>query len=231
MSQPATRKNIQDLRKYASGETAVALETLVNDYKAAVFDKHLSVLDILELHSDISITFPSFLGMLPAMRIRQYSISSSPLWNPQHVTITVSVVDKPSSSGLPNRFLGVASNYLANIKPGEIIYVGVRPSPAAFHLPPDSSKPIVMFAAGSGIAPMRAFMQERASQAASGQNVGKMVLFYGCRTPDEDYLYSNDDLKAWQELGILEVKPAFSRDVQRSSGNKYVQEYVHIFLL
>lgn len=224
ISQPATRKHIQDLKKYASGETVSALEALLDNYKMGVFDKQLSILDILELYPDISIPFASFLGMLPTMRIRQYSISSSPLWNPQHVTITVSVVDKPASSGLPNRFLGVASNYLAAIKPGEKIYVGIRPSPAIFHLPSESSKPIVMFAAGSGIAPMRSFMQERAIQAASGQNVGEMVLFYGCRAPGHDFLYSNDDLKEWQEQGILQIKPAFSRDVERSDGNKYVQE-------
>ncbi|GJJ06277.1 hypothetical protein Clacol_000468 [Clathrus columnatus] len=226
VSQTATRKNMQGLKRYASEKTLSALVALEEDYKNAVFEKRLSVLDILELYPDISIPFASFLGMLPAMRIRQYSISSSSLWNPQCVSITVSVVDKPASSGLSNRFLGVASNYLANIKPGELIYVGVRSSPQAFHLPAESSKPIVMFAAGSGIAPMRAFMQERAIQVASGQSVGKMILFYGCRAPDQDYLYSTDDLKTWEDLGILEIKPAFSRAVEHSEGNKYVQDRV-----
>jgi cytochrome P450/NADPH-cytochrome P450 reductase len=98
--------------------------------------------------------------------------------------------------------------------------VGVRSSAAAFHLPADPSVPVVMFAAGSGIAPMRGFIQERAIQVASGRQVGKTILFYGCRSPEEDYLYANDDLKEWTDSGVVEVRPAFSRAGDKS----YVQE-------
>lgn len=81
-----------------------------------------------------------------------------------------------------------------------------------------------MFAAGSGIAPMRGFMQERSIQLASGRNVGKMMLFYGCHSPDEDYLYTNDDFKEWSKLGFMDIRPAFSRATEKSGGSKYVQE-------
>lgn len=81
-----------------------------------------------------------------------------------------------------------------------------------------------MFAAGSGIAPMRGFMQERSIQVASGRKVGKTTLFYGCRSPDTDYLYENDDFKEWLKLGFMEIRPAFSRATDKSGGSKYVQE-------
>jgi len=53
-----------------------------------------------------------------------------------------------------------------------------------------------------------------------------MTLFLGCRSPDDDFLYSKTDFEGWNKLGILEVLPAFSRDTEKSEGCKYVQEYV-----
>ena len=225
IGQIATRKNIQELVQSAPEDVKFKLEDFLDNFKESIIDKYLSVLDILEIFPQIDIPLASFLNLLPAMRIRQYSISSSPLWNENRVSITISVVqlaiDKPA---LSNKFLGVSSNYLAKVHPGDPVNVGIRSSAATFHLPEDPSKPIVMFAAGSGIAPMRGFIQQRAYQASNGRNVGKMVLFYGCRSPQKDYLYSAEELKEWTELGVLEVRPAFSRMADASVGCKYIQE-------
>ena len=163
--------------------------------------------------------------MLPPVRVRQYSISSSPLWNPQRVTITISVVKAPALSGRDEEFMGVATTFLDGLRPGDKVQMAVRPS-GAFHLPLDPSVPVVMIAAGSGVAPMRGFIQERALQKEAGRDVGKMTLFFGCRSPHDDFLYSKTDFDEWTKLGILEIRPAFSRDTQESEGCKYVQEYV-----
>ena len=163
--------------------------------------------------------------MLPPIRVRQYSISSSPLWNPQRVTLTISVVRAPALSGKDEEFMGVATTYLDGLRPGDKVQMAIRPS-GAFHLPLDPSVPVVMIAAGSGVAPMRGFIQERALQKEAGRNVGKMTLFLGCRSPDEDFLYSKTDFEEWRKLGILEVLPAFSKDTEKSEGCKYVQKYV-----
>ena len=160
------------------------------------------------------------------MRIRQYSISSSPLWNAQRVSLTISVVDAPAISGKKEPFLGVASTYLASLRPGDKVQMAVRASATAFHLPQDPRTPLVLFAAGSGLAPMRGFLQERALQKKAGREVGRAVLFFGCRRPEEDYLYSDSDLKEWEELGVVELRPAFSRAPEKSEGCKYIQEYV-----
>ncbi|KIJ52088.1 hypothetical protein M422DRAFT_26354, partial [Sphaerobolus stellatus SS14] len=95
------------------------------------------------------------------MRIHQYSISSSPIRNATRVSITLSIVQLPNEAGLSNTFLGVASNYLAKVCTDDRVQVGIRSSAAIFHLPEDSSVPVVMFAAGSEIASMRGFIQQR----------------------------------------------------------------------
>ena len=59
-----------------------------------------------------------------------------------------------------------------------------------FILPSDTKVPVIMIAAGTGIAPFRGFIQERAAQMVCGRDIGPMILYYGCRT-EEDFLYSN----------------------------------------
>ncbi|KAJ7077035.1 cytochrome P450 monooxygenase PC-foxy1 [Mycena epipterygia] len=161
------------------------------------------------------------------MRVRQYSISSSPLWNPSHITVTINVLDAPALAGkMPQPFLGVGSNYLAGLMPGNHVQMSIRPSAAVFHPPDDPTMPIVMFCTGSGLAPMRGFIQEHAAQKASGRAVGKMLLSFGCRSPDADFLYSDSDLAEWTSEGVIDVRPAFSRCPEKSKDCKYVQHRV-----
>lgn len=225
LQQPATTRDIETLLKSKNSEHSTkALQSLAANYAEAVFKKRFSVLDILEEHKDIDLPFSTFLTMLPSMRIRQYSISSSPLWNAQRVSLTISVVDAPAISGRVEPFLGVASTYLANLRPGDKVQLSVRASNAAFHPPSDPNIPLLMVCAGSGLAPLRGFLQERAMQKQAGREVAKSLLFFGCRAPGEDFLYGETDLKEWSELGIVDVRPAFSRSSGESQGCRYVQE-------
>jgi cytochrome P450/NADPH-cytochrome P450 reductase len=143
------------------------------------------------------------------MRARQYSISSSPLWDATRCSLTVAVLDAPDLSG-QGRHVGVASTYLAGLKEGARLSVAVRPSQVAFHPPQAPETPIIMVCAGSGIAPFRGFLQERAIQRANGQEVGPALLFFGNTHPDVDYLY-RDELAAWEEAGVVSVHAAFSK--------------------
>ncbi|KAI9067866.1 fatty acid hydroxylase [Trametes sanguinea] len=227
ISQPATTRDLRILLSAASSEaTRASLEVLSSSYSDKVLAKRLSILDILEDHPDIALPFPAFLEMLSPMRVRQYSISSSPLHDPQRPSLTVSVVEAPALSGKEHSFLGVASTFLASLRPGDMVQLAVRASSATFHPPEDVSIPMVMFAAGSGLAPMRGFLQERAVQKKAGREVATSMLFFGCRSPEEDYLYGDSDLKEWQELGIVDVRPAFSRSPEKSFGCRYVQDRV-----
>ncbi|KLO19588.1 cytochrome P450 oxidoreductase OrdA-like protein [Schizopora paradoxa] len=245
LSQPAAKQDIATFQLAAKSEAAAALLTdLSKKYEEEVLLKRLSCIDLLEMYPEVEIPFAKFLRMLPPMRVRQYSISSSPLANPTHATLTVSIIDAPALSGRrdsgfnldsaedPFHYLGVASSYLASLRPGDLVPLNVRPSAAAFHLPADPSVPIVMFCAGTGLAPFRGFIQERAEQKKAGRDVGKTVLFLGCRNPDEDYLYMMSDeglqgeMKLWAELGVVDIRPAFSRKPDDSHGCKYVQDRI-----
>jgi cytochrome P450/NADPH-cytochrome P450 reductase len=227
LSQPASKKNLDTLIDIAKDETKAVLQKMAENYKETIMDRRVSVLGLLCAHPSLDVSLSSFLNMVPSMRIRQYSISSSPLWNPGHVTLTISVLNAPAASGTGDRFLGVASNFLAELQPGDMVQLMVRPSPSIFSLPADVRTPLVLFCAGSAIAPMRGFIQERAMQVKSGRkDVGRILLFFGCRYPDKDYLYSDSDLKEWVELGVVDIRPAFSRATDQSEGCRYIQDRI-----
>lgn len=211
LAQPASRAQVSQLAEATRcPPEAEGLRLLANDaYESEVLGKRLSVLDLLDRVAACALRFEAFLGMLPPMRARQYSISSSPLWNPRHATLTVAVLDAPALSGL-GRHLGVSSTYLARLQPGDRISVAVRPAAPGFRPPPDPAAPMVLIAAGSGIAPFRGFLQERAALHAQGAQVGKALLFFGTRHPDIDDLY-HAELADWSAQGLVEILPAYSR--------------------
>jgi cytochrome P450/NADPH-cytochrome P450 reductase len=214
LAQPATRRQIEQLAAATvCPPDREALEALAADpatYSAEVLDKRVSVLDLLERHPACRPAFASFLQMLAPLTPRRYSISSSPRWSPDHVTLTLSVVRGPALSG-EGLYEGAASTYLAQARPGTKVAVTVRPSNVAFHPPRSLATPIIMVAAGSGLAPFRGFLQDRALQAqADGVTPAPALLFFGCRHPDVDYLY-RDELTAWADAGLVELHPAFSR--------------------
>ena len=107
------------------------------------------------------------------------------------------------------RFEGVASSYLARLQAGDRLSVAVRPSQSGFHPPVDPRTPVVMVCAGTGVAPFRGFLQERAAQKAAGREVGRALLFFGVDDPDVDYLY-RDQFAKWEAAGVVEMRPAFS---------------------
>lgn len=196
------------------------------EFTKKITDKKVSVLNLVEKYSSAQLPMSEFLSMLPQLRLRQYSISSSPLADPTQVSVTWAVLDESSLSDSSERFLGVASNYLANLTAGDHIQVTVKESHRSFHLPLDiTGTPILMVAAGTGIAPFRGFIQERATQIASGRKLAPAVLFFGCRHPDKDSLFASE-LAAWSASGAVDVRYAYSRAPERSNGAKYVQDRV-----
>lgn len=106
---------------------------------------------------------------------------------------------------------------------GGRVYAHVRRS--RFKLPAQPSHPLVMVAAGTGVAPFRAFLAERARMLQIGKEVGEMVLFFGCRRAREDYIY-REELEGYErELGgRLRIVTAFSRE--EGVPKTYVQDRV-----
>ncbi|KAF7551931.1 hypothetical protein G7Z17_g4675 [Cylindrodendrum hubeiense] len=225
LSQPATKRNLLTIAEAASDEaTKAAIQTLANDaYADEIIAKRVSVLDILERYPSIDLPIGEFLLMMPSMRIRQYSVSSSPLWNKSHVTLSFSVLNEPSLSG-HGAHQGVATSYLNSLSKGDTLHVAIRPSQAAFGLPSDpESTPMVCVAAGTGLAPFRGFIQERAAMIASGRKLAPAILFFGCRSPELDDIY-RQELDQWQSLGAVDVRRAYSRASEQSEGCLHVQD-------
>ena len=229
LQQVATRKQIQIMSEHTRCPvTKPKLLAYVGDdtaasehYRAGILGKRKSVFDLLEEHPACELPFHAYLEMLSLLAPRYYSISSSPSGDPQRCSVTVAVVKAPANSGR-GIYKGICSNYLAGRRAGEMIQATVRETKAGFRLPDEAAVPIIMVGPGTGLAPFRGFLQERAARKARGAALGPAMLFFGCRHPDQDYLYA-DELKAFEASGITELHTAFSR----AEGPKtYVQDLV-----
>ena len=222
---PATRTQLEDLADVAADPAHRAeLDALAQDrerYAAEILDKRVSILDLLEMYPSCQLSFTSFLQLLTQLTPRRYSISSSPLWSPDHATLTFAVIQAPAWSGR-GVFEGASSTYLAEARPGSRVAVTVRPSNAAFHPPPSLAVPLIMVCAGTGLAPFRGFVQDRALRAeAEDTTPAPALLFFGCRAPDTDFLY-RAELASWADQANLDLRPVFSAAPE--DGLKYVQD-------
>ncbi|MGW0708233.1 sulfite reductase subunit alpha [Streptomyces sp. NPDC002643] len=165
--------------------------------------------DVLDLLRDAGTAAPGLTDLLPFLRplqARQYSISSSPLAHQDRIHLTVASV-RYGSADL-RTYEGVASTYLADrVADNAPVGVYVQPN-AAFGVPADDDAPMVMIGPGTGIAPFRGFLHERAARGATGRN----WLFFGDQHRATDFVYE-DELAELRKSGVLtELDLAFSRD-------------------
>ncbi|MGO4711395.1 bifunctional cytochrome P450/NADPH--P450 reductase [Bradyrhizobium sp. 2TAF24] len=218
LQQVATRKQIQTMADYTRcpvtrpklqalcGEDAASNEL----YRAEVLGRRKSVFDLLDEHPACELPFSTYLEMLSLLSPRYYSISSSPqAAGANRCSITTTVVEAPALSGR-GTFRGTCSNYLAGRRVGDTVHATVKETKAGFRLPDDSSLPIIMVGPGTGLAPFRGFLQERAARKAQGHDLGPAMLFFGCRHPDQDFLYAGE-LQQFAADGVTELHVAFSR--------------------
>ncbi|DBA86516.1 TPA: hypothetical protein ACH3X2_005492 [Trebouxia sp. C0005] len=173
---------------------------------------------------EVMLAFPSckpslgaFFGiMAPRLQPRFYSISSSPKQHPNSIHVTCAVVIDTTATGRHHE--GVCSNYLKRMSVGDRIPIFVRHS--SFKLPKQMGTPIVMVGPGTGLAPFRGFLQERAALLKSGIQLGPAYLFFGCRKKSQDYIYEQE-LAMYSRNGVLQkLFVAFSRD---AADKVYVQ--------
>ncbi len=226
----ASRKHIATMAAHTRcPHTGPKLRALSGDdeasqakYRADVFNKRKSVIDLLEEFRACELPFNVYLEMLPPLRPRYYSISSSPLVSPNACSISVAIVNDPHRAGT-GTFEGVCSNYLRPQRAKNVIYSFVKDTKSAFRLPDDPTVPVIMIGPGTGLAPFRGFLQERAALKKQGKTMGASHLFFGCRRPDQDFIYG-DELKAFEADGTTKLHVAFSR----ASGHPkaYVQDLV-----
>lgn len=170
-------------------------------------------LDLLQLELTRSLSIPEFVALLRPLQHRAYSISSSSKAHPNQVHLTIATLRYQSAGRVRS---GVCSSYLAErVGRGEKPAIFISPN-KSFRVPANGEAPLIMVGPGTGIAPFRAFLQERQTVGASGKN----WLFFGDQHQEHDFIY-RDELLAWQESGLLtHLDLAFSRD---QSSKIYVQ--------
>jgi len=163
------------------------------------------VIDVLLAHPGKNTAPAAFVATLKKIQPRLYSISSSPKAHAGQVHLTVGAV-RYDLHGRPRK--GIASTFLAERALAHGTAGVFVHSNKAFRPPASGDTPMIMVGPGTGIAPFRAFLHERASSGAKGKN----WLFFGDQKADTDFLY-REELEALQSSGILtRLDLAFSRD-------------------
>ncbi len=187
-----------------NGEEALKLQALAaGEGPAELADADL--LDLLLAFPSVMPSLPGLLASLDRLQPRLYSIASSSKAHPREVHLTVSAVRWDSKARTRT---GIGSCYLADFaKPGDVIPVFVQKS-HGFAPPAADAAPAIMVGPGTGIAPFRAFLEEREARGARGRN----WLFFGDQKRTTDFLYE-DQIVDWQRRGLLtRLDLAFSRD-------------------
>ncbi|GAA2296091.1 cytochrome P450 [Streptomyces kunmingensis] len=182
---------------------AAALEALPQD------DPRTFV-ELVEAHPALRsvLTWTQLLDLLPPLKPRHYSVSSSPAVLPGHVDLMVSVLDAPAASG-DGRYRGTGSTHLAALRPGDTVLGRVQPCRDAFRIRHDAPGPVVMIAAGTGLAPFRGAIAERFDRTASGAHLPPGLVYFGCDHPERDLLHA-DELRAADAAGAISLRPVFS---------------------
>ena len=187
---------------------ASLLETLTQQTTSGarrhLADHFRGLADLLTTFPSAKLYFSQLLRLLPRQKPRFYSISSSPLYSPETLALTVGVVQVEMNDGSTRP--GLCSHYLAGLSEGEEVRVFVRTS--EFRPPKDPSAPVLMVGPGTGISPLIGFLEEREAQLEAlgvedpeEAGFGPVWLFFGCRHEGE-FLY-RERLEQWLERGLL----------------------------
>ena len=213
-----TAASVGFVRAWAAVSRASDLEALLQDGRQAELGEFLhthQVIDIVRRYpADVDPT--SFVAMLRRLSPRSYSIASSQLANPDEVHLTVAAV---RYEAFGSEHWGAASTHIVDrVEEGGTLSVYVEPN-TRFHLPADDATDVIMIGPGTGVAPFRAFVEERAERNAQGRN----WLFFGDRNFSSDFLYQLEWQKHLRQGALHRLDVAFSRDQEYKF---YVQDRI-----
>ena len=161
---------------------------------------------LLEEFPSCSLNLFEFLRAAQPLRPRYYSTSSSPLIHGGDVAHLTVGLDPAPVPDLPGRsFCGLSSSYVHALREGDRLSV-FHDSADGFHLQEDVTKPMIFVSAGTGFAPMRAFLWERLAMSRAGGRLAEAALFNGIRSAAFDYIYQDED-PAFRRRGRARSRP------------------------
>jgi cytochrome P450/NADPH-cytochrome P450 reductase len=216
---PAERSRLAEIR-----DVLQAPEGPDSPLRAAIDAGGYDVLRLLEEFPSCSLNIFEFLRVAQPLRPRYYSTSSSSRIHGDgvaHVTVGLAATPVP---GMPGRdFCGMSSHYVHALREGDRLNVFLD-SADGFHLQEDLTKPMIFVSAGTGFAPMRAFLWERLAMRQAGVSLAEAALFNGVRSSSLDYIY-RDEIERFAGEGVLNhVHVATSRE--RPGRRDYVQDRI-----
>lgn len=159
--------------------------------------------------------------LFPPLRPRQFSIASSSHAHPRRIHLCVAIVNYRTMLKVPRR--GVCTTWLLALKPGDMLQIGLQKGFIA--LPTDPATPLICVGPGTGVAPMRAVIQERLQADPGAAHSDTLALYFGCRSEVKDHHYGAE----WRALaaeGKLAYRAAFSRDGPVGQARTYVQDLI-----
>ncbi|CAJ0643605.1 15531_t:CDS:2 [Entrophospora sp. SA101] len=208
-----TKKFYESLAMYATDENEknkllwISSSEGSNEFKRRVEDT-ITYAELLYEFTSARPPVEELIQLIAPIKPRHYSIASAQSVHPNSVHLLVVTVEWANSAG--KKRYGQCTHYLSRLKIGESLTVSIKPS--VMKLPPRDTQPVIMAGLGTGMAPFRAFIEERAYRQSQGIEVGPMILYFGSRHRSMEYLYG-EELEAYHVEGLLtHLRLAFSRD-------------------
>jgi len=190
----------------------------------------------MQMFPSAKVPLEYLIDFVPAIKPRLYSIGSASEMHPEHIHLCIVQEDWTTAKGEERH--GQSTWFVRNLKPrmkwgtinglnkeaqpllgalslDDAPRIPVRVNSAVVHVPETLQTPLVMVGLGTGIAPFRAFIQQRAVAKQKGEKIGDMLLYFGARSEKTEYLYG-DEIEAYHKDGLItHLKKAFSRDQER----------------
>merc|ERR1712226_1030384 len=200
-----------DLARYATNsQEKKSLQELAkggDDWKTLA-DTHPSFFDICVKFSSAKPTLDHLMSIVPLTKPRLYSIASSPFYAPDQLDLTIVINQWKTKSGQVKT--GACTRFIQKVGVGA--KVAAASVVGTFKFPESDVTPMVMVGLGTGIAPIRSFMQDKLYKKNKGIKTGPMVVFYGCRREKEELFYK-DEWAMYKKEGVLsELVGAFQFD-------------------
>lgn len=208
------KRFFEEIAKYATKEDQrqklelLALPAGAEELKHRTEVDFVNYVDILKEFDSAHPPFAKLAQIIAPLKRREYSIASSQKVHPNAVHLLIVVVDWVDKNG--EKRYGQCSKFLSDLHRGDEVTVSVKPS--VMKLPKDTKTPIIMAGLGTGLAPFKAFLEEKMWQRDQGHEIGEVYLFLGSRHQREEYLYG-ELFEAFKAAGVLtHIGAAFSRD-------------------